>query len=224
MALALGSRPAAAQMAGRLGLQSDYVVRGASVTQNRPTAGLDLSYDFPAGVYVNGSAFGALPTDGRLGFVGLIGDVGYAKRLNLQVSVDGGVTRTEYVNVGRYGSSTGYTEIYGGLSARHLSGRLYFSPDYYHSGARTLYGEVGGNIGFLAGIRLNAHLGALEYLEQPRGLPPARPQYDWLVGASRQLGPFDLHVAVSGGAPNQPFLYYQAHPKTQAVVGAGYTF
>ena len=208
----------------RLGLQSDYVVRGASVTQNRPTAGLDLSYDFPSGVYLSGSTLGAVPAHGDLGFVGLIGDIGYAKRLNLDLSIDGGVTRTEYIYVGQYGYSRGYTEIYGGLSSRHLSGRLYFSPDYYRSGARTLYGELSGNIGFVAGIRLNAHLGALEYLEQPAGLPPARPQYDWLVGASRQLGAFDLRLAVSGGGPSQPFLYYQPHAKTQVVVGAGFTF
>jgi len=216
--------PSFAQIGGRLGLQSDDVVRGLSVTQNRPVASLDLSYDSPAGVYLNGSSFGALPQSGRQGRVGLVGDVGYARRLSAQLSVDGGVTHTEYMDVGNRSFSTGYTEIYAGLASRRLSARLYYSPDYYSPGSRMLYGEIGGNIGVMAGIRLNAHVGSLQYLTRPPGVPPAPTRYDLLVGASRQFGPVDVRLAVSGGTPNQPPDYRLPRFRTQVVVGAGYTF
>lgn len=218
------SSPAWAQAAGRFGLQSDYEVRGASITHGRPVADLDLSYDLPLGFYMDGSAFGAL-ADGRYpGLVGLIGDAGYAQRLNAQISVDGGVTRSQYIDVAKNGYSNGYTEIYGGLASRHLLVRLYYSPDYFRSDVRTLYGEIGGNIGFVAGIRLNAHLGSLDYLDRPAGFPPPRTQYDWRLGASRQFGAFDLHLSISGGGPNQDYQYQEPRAQTEVIGGAGYTF
>ncbi len=209
---------------GRLGLQSDYLLHGASITQNRPIGSLELSYDLPVGVYLNGLTFGALPDHEYPGLAGFIGDLGYARRLSSRLSIDGGVTRSEYVGLGRDGYSAGYTEVYGGLSLRRLTVRLYYSPDYFRPGAQTLYGEVAGNIGLAAGIRLNAHAGALGYLDRQTGLPPARTQYDWLIGASRQFGPVDVHMAVSGGGPSQPYGYDQPHPRTKLVAGAGYTF
>jgi uncharacterized protein (TIGR02001 family) len=216
--------PSLAQIGGRIGLQSDEVVRGVSVTQNRPIGSLDLSYDFPTGFYANGSTFGALSQSSRPGLVGLSGDVGYARRLNLQLSVDGGVARSQYIGVGSNGYSTGYTEVYAGLTSRHLSARLYYSPDYYANGSRTLYAEVGGNIGVIADIRLNAHVGTLQYLARPAGAWPAHTRFDWLIGASRQFGPADLHLAVTGGGPNQPSAYRLPRFGTRVVVGAGYTF
>jgi uncharacterized protein (TIGR02001 family) len=184
---------------------------------------LDLSYDNPSGLYLNGSAFGALPGRGAPGLAGIIGDVGYARRLNTLLSIDGGVTRSEYIAVGHGGYSVGYTEIYGGMMSRHLYARLYYSPDYFQSGARTLYGELNGHTDFVADIRLNAHLGALGYVEHARGLPPERIQYDWLVGASRQFGPVDFHLSLSGGGP-EPQYYDQPHPQTEVIAGASYTF
>jgi uncharacterized protein (TIGR02001 family) len=220
----MACNPAFAQFGGRLGLQSDEIVRGISVTQNRAIGSLDLSYDSPTGFYANGSAFGALPQSGHLGLVGLSGDIGYARRLNRQVSVDGGVTRSQYIGVGENGYSTGYTEVYAGLTSRRLSARLYYSPDYYANGSRTLYAEVGGNIGFIADIRLNAHIGALQYLSRPAGAWPAHTRFDWLLGASRRFGQADVHLAVTGGGPNQPAGYRLPRFGTRVVVGAGYTF
>ena len=67
-------------MAGKLSLQSDYQVRGYSVSRGRPVGILDLSYDNPSGLYLNGQVFGALPDDYNSGLLGTIGDIGYARR------------------------------------------------------------------------------------------------------------------------------------------------
>ena len=217
--------PATAQVAGRIGVQSDYEVRGASVSRNRPVGMLDMSYDSLSGVYLNGVAFGALPDHGYAGLVGIIGNLGYVRRLNLEVSVDAGVSHTEYINVGPTGYRVDYTELYAGLASRRLSARLYYSPDYFRSGDQTLYGEVAGGLDLPAGFRLNAHVGLLGYLDRAAGYPPERIQYDWLVAASRQFGSFDVRVAVSGGGPGRNTdYYYPPRAGTEVVIGAGYAF
>jgi uncharacterized protein (TIGR02001 family) len=223
---ASGTR-AFAQVASRVSLQSNYEIRGISITDGRPIGELDLSYDFTSGIFLNGSAFGALSDHDHPGLAGFIGDAGYARRLNQWLSADAGVTRTEYVGIGKNGVSTGYTEAYAGLTARHLSARLYYSPDYFQSGAQTLYGELAGDIGLVAGIRLNAHLGALGYLRAGAGAPQNDVRYDWLIGASRQFGAIDVHMSVSDGGPNAHYAYEPGDvPRYETVVilGIGYTF
>jgi uncharacterized protein (TIGR02001 family) len=211
-------------MAAKISLESDYQVRGYSVSQGRPVGVVDLSYDFPSGLYLNGSAFGALPNDEHPGLLGTIGDIGYARRLNAALSVDGGLTRTEYFGIGTGGYRTGYTEVYAGIASRRLSAHLYYSPDYFRSGAKTLYGEIDGNIGLVADIRLNAHVGVLGWLDRPAPQPPGNTSYDWRIGASRQFGAVDLHAAVTGGGPSPQYYDGRSHSKTEFIDGAGYTF
>lgn len=212
-------------MAAKLSLESDYQVRGYSVSQGRPVGVVDLSYDFPSGLYVNGTALGTLPDSDNPGLLGTIGDLGYARRLNGLVSIDGGILRTDYRGVGSGGYHFGYTEVYAGLASRHLSAHLYYSPDYYRAGQKTLYGEVDGNIGLLANIRLNGHIGLLAWVDRPASLaPPPSNQYDWRIGASRQFGAIDIHAAVTGGGPSPQFYDGMPHSKTEVIVGAGYTF
>jgi uncharacterized protein (TIGR02001 family) len=223
---ASGTR-ACAQLASRVSLQSNYEMRGISVTDGRPVGELDLSYDFTSGVFLNASALGALSNHDYPGLGGFIGDAGYALRLSQSLSADVGVTHTEYVGIGKGGASTGYTEAYAGLTSRHLSVRLYYSPDYFQSGAQTLYGELAGDIGLVAGIRLNAHFGALGYLKSGAGAPQNYVRYDWLIGASRQFGAIDVHMSVSDGGPNAHYAYEPSDvPRYETVVilGIGYTF
>ena len=221
--LATASSPAAAQVAGKLSLQSGYEVRGYSVSRGRPVGVLDFSYDDSSGFYLSQSTFGALPDHDDPGLLGLIGDAGYARRLNSQLSIDGGIDHSEYIYAGSQHLHFGYTEIYAGLSLPHLSAHLSYSPAYFRSGAKTLYGEVEGNMGAFAGVRLNAHLGFLGYLAQPNS-GGARGQYDWRFGASRQFGAFDLRAAVSGGGPDPDPYVQPRHSKTAITVGAGYSF
>ena len=212
--------PATAQVAAKLSLQSAYQVRGYAVSKGRPVGIIDLSYDDPSGVYVSESTLGALPDEDNPGLLGLVGAVGYARRLNTVLSIDGGVTRSEYIAAGPGGYHTGYAEVYAGLSTRRLSLHLAYSPDYFRAGSKTLYSDLEGNAGIVAGIRLNAHIGMLNFVDRPG----ARTQYDWRIGASRQFGAIDVHAALSGGGPSPDTYDGQAHSKTALVVGAGYTF
>src|SRR5579863_229225 len=56
---------AAAQVSGSVSVMSEYIVRGYSVSAGKPAASLNLSYDDPSGLYLNGSLIGALDTQNK---------------------------------------------------------------------------------------------------------------------------------------------------------------
>ncbi len=184
-----------------------------------------LSYDASSGFYASAFAVGALEegSDHPV-LLGAIGNVGYAKRLSPGLSIDGGVVDSEYPNrLGGYGA-TRYTELYLGLLTHNLSTRLYYSPNYYTPGQHTLYGEVDGSIRLPAEFHLNGHIGLLGYLRTPEGRTSRGTQYDWRIGLSRQLGPFDLHAAVSGGGPGDDYYDRIYHSRTALTAGIGWRF
>lgn len=181
---------------------------------------LNLSYDHPSGLYLNESTVTAFdPQD----LFGIVGNIGYAHRISTGVSLDGGVTQSEYFN--RYGArkTAEYTEGYFGFFAHNVSSHIYYSPDYYGHGVSALYGEVEGFLEPIKTWRLSAHAGYLDYLAWPRSAPP-RGQYDWRLSASHPIGHFDIHAAVSGGGPDPDYYDHEPHSKTRLTVGASWTF
>lgn len=188
--------PAGAQVAVEAALQTDYRVRGYSVSDGEPAASLSLSYDDPSGVYLGGAVIGTL-SDGEPELLGVQGNVGYAVRLGPDLSVDAGVAKTQYFY--GYGTSRNYdyTEVYLGLALPLVAARLSYSPDYYRNGTETLYAELDGGIEPAPGWFLSAHAGVLSYLDTPPAYLPER-TYDWRIGATRQLGRWGVHLDLSG--------------------------
>lgn len=218
----MGPAPAQAQLGANIGIESDYRFRGVSLTDRRPAATLQLAYDHPSGVYLNVSGIGALGRDNPR-FVGVQGNVGYARRIGRALYIDSGLVRSEYeAPVGR-SRSRHYTEAYVGLGTEHFSARVAYSPDYFHPDAETLYGEV--EAAFQPGPewRLNAHVGALVYLQSPYYLDHSA-YYDWRVGASRQLNSFEVHAALSGGGPGEDYYGRRPRGRTALTVGASWSF
>ena len=211
-------------MAGSVAVQSDYVVRGYSISAGKPAAILNLSYDDPSGVYLNGSAIGDLDGGGDPVFQGVIGDLGYARRLTTSLSVDVGVQRTQYYQLYGMKADTGYTEGYAGVMAHGLAARIYYSPDYFRTGVHAVYGEVEGSREIWAKVRLAAHVGYLDYVGGPAGAPARTDQYDWRISAARVFSPVDLHVALTGGGPGPDYYLHQPHDKTRVTVGLSCAF
>lgn len=221
-ALGLGfTGPAHAQLVTTLAVESDYRLRGRSLSAERPVAIASLAYDHPTGVYLAGSAVGAFRNGPML--VSLQGNVGYARRLGSALSIDGGIVRSEYMSSYSDGRSAHYTELYLGLATRHLSSRLYYSPDYFRAGTETLYAEVEAAIRPVPNWRLNGHVGALTYLRQ-RPAYSSRNQFDWRLGATREFGAFEVHATVSGGAPDRDYYARAPRDRTAFVVGAVHAF
>jgi uncharacterized protein (TIGR02001 family) len=204
-------------------LQSDYIFRGYSLSARKPAIIADLSYDHPLGVYFNGSAIADQGYDYQPAMLGTIVNLGYARRLSAALSLDAGLSHLDLYQ--RYGvhDRLGYTEGYVGLSASSVSARLSYSPDYFKTGAQTLYGEVDWASRPVAEFRFNAHLGWLDYLALPTGYR-RRSQYDWRLGVSRPAGPFDLHLALTGGGPGQDFYDLRPHDKTALSGGVSWSY
>jgi uncharacterized protein (TIGR02001 family) len=188
--------PAGAQVAVAAAQQTVYRVRGYSVSDGQPAAALSLSYDAPSGAYHAAAAIATI-RGGEPALLGIQGSVGYALRLGSRLSIDAGAANTHYLH--GYGTARDYdyTEIYLGLALPVVSARLSYSPDYYRNGTETLYAEVDGGIEPAPDWFLSAHAGMLTYLDTPPFYVPER-TYDWRVGATRQLGPWGVHLDVSG--------------------------
>ena len=200
-------------------MQSDYRFRGYSVSGGKPAGILALSYDDPSGFYANESTIGALSHGNDPLLLGVLANAGYAHRITTDISIDGGITRTQYYHyAARATDKAHYTEFYGGLIWRGISAHVYLSPDYLDHGNSTAYGEVDALLKSFGPWRLNGHAGVLGYLSTPRYVQRST-QYDWRLGLSRQLGHLDLHASVSGGGPNHDF--YRGRSLSMTALGAG---
>lgn len=210
-------------MAGSVSLDSDYRFRGYSLSNGKPVGTAQISYDDLSGAYLNGTLTGV----GSYGGVRLLGyqaNAGYAHRVGSGLSLDAGLIHSLY-RYRYYGTrySASYTEAYIGANAHNLSARLSYAPHYFRDGVSTLYGELDGGFEPRPNWRISGHLGTLGYLTAPAS-SDRKTRYDWQVSASRQLGRFEVHTAVSGGGPRGPFLYGIHRSGTALTVGASLNF
>jgi uncharacterized protein (TIGR02001 family) len=188
--------PACGQVAIEVALQSDHRVRGFSISDEEPVAAATLSYDDPSGLYAGGTVVGAT-REGEPGIVSLQGNIGYARRISPDLSLDVGLSRFEYFS--SYGSARDYhyTEAYLGVATRNFAARVRYSPDYIRPGAETLYAEIDGGMEVAENWLISAHVGALQYLEERPGYQPQR-RYDWRLGVTRRIGAFGVHLDLVG--------------------------
>ena len=216
--------PAKAQVAGSISIDSDYRLRGYSLSGRRPVATLDLSYDHDSGVYVNAAATTVLTDKDHVDLLAVEGSIGYARRITKGLSVDGGVSRSQYpVGFARYRRAH-YTEIYLGLTSDRISSHIYYSPDYLRPGVSTLYGEIDALFFRIEKVNFSGHIGLLETIALPAGSRPRELQHDWRIGASRQFGPFELHAALTGGGPGADYYDGAPHSRTAVTAGASWFF
>ena len=140
--------------------------------------------------------------DGEPKLVMLQGNLGYARRLSTDVSIDGGIAQTEYGSY-VFGRDTHYTEFYLGFATRNVTTRVRYSPNYYRSNWETLYVEMDGGAEVAPDWVVSAHAGQLTYLGH---VPPflVRTSYDWRLGGTRQLGPYGFHLELSGRLAKLP--------------------
>lgn len=179
-----------------MALQSDHRVRGFSISEEQPVAAITLGYDDPSGIYAGGTAVGAIRHD-EPGLVSLQGNIGYARRISPDISLDGGISRFEYFS--SYGSAQDYhyTEFYLGVATRNVAARVRYSPDYIRAGTETVYAEIDGGTEIAQNWLVSAHVGMLHYLDERPGEQPQR-RFDWRVGLTRRLGDYGVHLDLSG--------------------------
>jgi hypothetical protein len=215
-------QPALAQVAGSVAVQNDYEQYGYSLSARRPVAIAAISYDQASGLYLNGSAIGAVNLHDNPALLGLIENAGYASRVTPLLSIDGGVSYTELFQ--RYGvnGAAQYGEIYAGLATHGMSAHVYYSPNYLSPSASIVYEDWGGAISGPAELSFGAHLGALEYVHSPYSHNAV--QYDWRLTVSRPIKIVVLRVGISGGGPSPDYYDLRPHTKTALIAGASWAF
>lgn len=183
-ALALAARGAAAQISASATLASNYWFRGVSLSRDRPVARADVGYDDSSGAYAGAFASSVKFADFGGLRVETLGYGGYARSVGPGASVDAGATYAEFPGRPDYD----YLEVHAGFTIDDLSTSIYYAPNYFGQGARTVYAEL--NLAHAAGERLRilAHAGHLLAWPRPGATGATRRgQTDFQLGAALQI-------------------------------------
>lgn len=221
LSCAVFASPCAAQVAGSVGIDSDYRLRGYSLTDDHPALTGQLTYDDPSGLYVSVSGLTELSSDTK--FLGVIGNIGYARRINPHLTLDGGLLRSQIGASVQGSPGFKYTEVYAGAYVGPVSGRIYYSPDYRVGGLSTIYAELEAGFEPLPDWRLSGHLGLLTYLSSAYFYRSGDTHSDVRISLGRQFGRIEVHAAVSRGGPDT---YYgnRIHRGTAVTLGSSLSF
>lgn len=210
------SSPAAAQLSAAVSFFSDDRFRGYSISDARPVGILDLSYDAPDGFYAAASGSVVASRGDGLQPLEAILNAGYAKRLRSGLTIDGGITHSEFTRYSDRGAERSYSEVYMGLSSQFLTARIYASPDYQMHGS--LYGELDGNIP-VGELRLTGHIGLLvPFSGRGYGESYGR-DVDWRLGIARQFGPVSIQAAWTGVRPGHDVYRDRYHSRSALIFG-----
>ncbi len=186
---------AAAQVSGTVSLVSRYFYRGNAVNEGRITPQLSLDYDSPNGWYA-----GALLSPVRLsdenGNLQLIGYGGYSGRLTPNWRWEAGILRSATSQ----GNRLDYQEVFVGVSGTEWSSRLFFSPNYAHTGLQTVYGEVSGRYRLTERYSVFAQAGRWHVWSKPGYWPMPPDRNDFRLGLSEILGNLDIQLALTASS------------------------
>jgi hypothetical protein len=184
-----------------------------------------VGLDGTSGFYADGSATVVLEREDDVRLLGYQVDAGVVKRVGDLWTVDVGIARNHFRPAYEGAYPYSYTEGYVGATHGALSAYVFVSPDYYRRGNWTAYGQVEGSLSPAENWRLTAHLGSLVYLRTP-GTYARQPKtrYDWRLGVARELGPVEVHAALSGGGPGRQYYYGDTHSMTALTAGASVSF
>jgi len=181
---ALAGSPAAAQLAASAAVQTDYRYRGRSLTERRPAAAINVSYDHASGLYAGATAVAADTARTGLKLLYDTQYLGYARRLSPGLAWDLGVTRSEFISYRNGRRNVENKEAYVGLALPNVSLRLHYAPDYVKSGTRTLYGDLNGSYRLRPDWRMFGHAGVLTQVGGPLRAGTPRSRWDLSAGTA----------------------------------------
>lgn len=194
---------------------SDYRFRGVSLSGGRPVGMIDLSYDLPSGFYAALSGRTVATKNEGLQFLGFSANGGYAYRLEPGVSADFGILHSRYSHYSGLSASRSYSEVYAGVTGKHIGARISVSPNYFGSARWAAYGEVVGHFDLSRRTTVDGAVGVLARLDGSYGLG-RQPQFDTRIGIGQRVGPLTLHAAVVTG--NRSYRYSARRNGPTAIV------
>ncbi len=195
------ANPALAQVGASVSVVSDYLYRGASLSDGQPAASLGISYDHASGAY-GGLTVSAVKTrDSGFQPLGYVAVIGYAHRVGDAASWDVGVINREVSVYFDRRYSYNYSEIFAGFSKRNISTHIYFAPKYNRRNESTVYVDLDGVLRPKDGWRLLGHVGVTTTLS-PDNTPFEHPtRFDLRAAVARAFGNGEVQLA---GIINSP--------------------
>lgn len=216
--------PAAAQVSASASIDSDDRFRGHSLSQGRPVASLDLSYDDGSGLYAGATGSAVATSSDGLQPLSVQAYAGWAKTLSRTATLDLGLTTTRYSRFYSGGRPSGYTEAYAGVIVGSIAAHLRYAPEYFRGKSATIYGDLGSDFRLTSRLHVQGHLGVLVSPGPAPSWIDRHAAYDWRIGLSRQTGHLGLHVSYSGGGPGNDYYGDRSHRRNAVVLGASYIF
>ncbi len=200
--LALSTATAAgAQATVSLSLESDFRVRGVSMSDRRPAADLSVSDDLFNGAYVGAAVLGQDTRGGELKALGHMEYAGYAIRRPDGVTWDFGVNNQDFRVLTATPAHVRYSEAFVGVSDGRFNARLFYTPDYLHQGIQVAYLDLGAVDQLTPNWRFSTHLGMFAPVADFKDTTVHRRRYDARVDLVRRVGRVDLGLAVAVAAP-----------------------
>jgi uncharacterized protein (TIGR02001 family) len=208
------------QLGGALSLDSDYRLRGVSLTDNRPAVTASFAYDHGSGAYAGAAVVAHQSPDGGGRLLGHMEYLGYAAGGRGGYGWDVGVDNQDFAPYGPQRFHLRYSEVYVGVSKGDLSARLYYSPNYLPSWGTTAYLDLNGVLRPADNWRLTGHVGAL--VPMGGGNAPVRTRYDLRLGVARDFKSGELRANFTTAFPAPQALKSRTRPAV--VVGASVFF
>lgn len=146
---------ACAQLSGGVALLSDYRFRGISQSDRGPAVQGSAVVDHPSGLFAG--LFASSVDLGGASDANLetVVSAGYARRVGADLAWEVGAVYYLYPGAG----NTSYAEGFAGLTWRDLNARVYYTPDYFGSGAHELYIEANATHSLSERVALFGHVG-----------------------------------------------------------------
>jgi uncharacterized protein (TIGR02001 family) len=208
-----------AQLSAQVSVASDYVYRGVSLDDGRPTVMAAADYDSATGWFVGGQVgqtrlYGESHTEPLW-----IVDAGYAHALTSRLSWEIGATYSIFTHF----SYWNYAETFVGLSAKNWNLRLYYAPNYFGRQSRSTYLEFNLAQPLNEHLRLIGHLGA-QRNESANGGSSSH-TIDASVGAGARFDRFDLQLLrVAINRADYAYPVISPDDKQRWVLSAAYAF
>jgi hypothetical protein len=210
---------ATAQTGALISIYSDERFRGYSLSDGRPAAILDLSYDADDGLY--GALSGSIVATRGEGLKPLSATInaGYARRLRPGLTGEVGIIHSRYSRYSGLATGRTYTELYAGISGKFVGSRLSISPDYIGKAHAIVHGEVNGHVDLTTALLVDGAVGILLPIGAHSYKTGAKGQWDARLGVAQRFGPVTLHAALTARGRGPDPYAGRRHGRTALVVG-----
>ena len=215
--------PANAQVGVSASAASDYLYRGVSLSDGKPALSVSIAYDRQSGGYVGGALIGEETADAGPRRLGDVEYLGYARRINANTTLDGGLYRIEYTNYNYQRYSAYNNEVYAGLKHGPISYYIYYSPHYFGRSS-TVYLDMKGALRLARHWRLSGHVGVLTQLKGGDASPVKGVTYDLRTGLAAEFKGGEVELAWTTRGPDASERAGRPRKRDAIVLGASCFF